>query len=51
MKYAVRVKILLAGTIFALLTVSVAYLIYNPGFIRAAPSAAKPMSGLTRLKW
>ena len=42
MKYAVRAKILLAVTIFALLTVSAAFLIYNPGFIRPAPSAAKP---------
>ena len=42
MKYAVRAKILLAVTIFALLSVSAAFLIYNPGFIRSAPRAAKP---------
>jgi LPS export ABC transporter protein LptC len=42
MKYAVRAKILLAITIFALLAVSAAYLIYNPGFISSAPRAAKP---------
>ncbi len=42
MKYAVRAKILLAVTIFALLSVSAAFLIYNPGLIRSAPRAAKP---------
>ncbi len=42
MKYAVRAKILLAVTVFALLSVSAALLIYNPGFLMSAPSAAKP---------
>ncbi|MGC2425347.1 MAG: LPS export ABC transporter periplasmic protein LptC [Nitrospirota bacterium] len=42
MKYAVRAKILLAITVFALLTVSAVFLINNPGLISPAPSAAKP---------
>lgn len=42
MKYAVRAKILLAITIFALLSVSAAFLIDNPGLISSAPRAAKP---------
>jgi LPS export ABC transporter protein LptC len=42
MKYAAKAKILLAITIAALLSISAAFLIFNPGFILSAPRAAKP---------
>ncbi|MHB8172884.1 MAG: LPS export ABC transporter periplasmic protein LptC [Nitrospirota bacterium] len=42
MKYAVRAKIFLAVTVIALLSLSAAFLIKNPGFISAAPRSTKP---------
>ncbi len=42
MKYAVRAKILLAITVLALLAISAAFLINNPGLIRSAPRTAEP---------